>query len=171
MKLGGGTETTVPKKRTEKQISKQLRIMIRDGKVSIGAFGVSKKCFGNRETTKIVTYPAADHAKPVIEKEELQEKKKLLGTYGGPASTPEDCEKFLVHLGTLDYAMLETVMVDGDNNNNMSDSSDDAVESPNDTLSDSSESDVSLHPDDIMSIRQQYPSADETYVGFLEADD
>ncbi|CAH1250805.1 LGMN [Branchiostoma lanceolatum] len=58
MKLGGGTDITVPKKRTEKQISEQLRIMIRDGEVPIGEFVVPKKYkkyFLNRETNKIQT--------------------------------------------------------------------------------------------------------------------
>ncbi|CAH1274237.1 Hypp5281 [Branchiostoma lanceolatum] len=58
IKVGGGTDITFPRKRTEREISKELSIMIRDGQVPIGEFVVPKtfrKYFLNRNTNRIET--------------------------------------------------------------------------------------------------------------------
>ncbi|XP_019626548.1 PREDICTED: uncharacterized protein LOC109471652 [Branchiostoma belcheri] len=58
LRVGVGSDMTVPKKRTEEQISKELSIMIRDGEVPIGEFVVPKtykKYFLNKDTNNIET--------------------------------------------------------------------------------------------------------------------
>ncbi|XP_078693315.1 uncharacterized protein LOC144923015 [Branchiostoma floridae x Branchiostoma belcheri] len=58
IRVGGGTGITLPRKRTETQISEELRVMIKDGEVPIGEFVVSreyKKYFLNKQTNRIET--------------------------------------------------------------------------------------------------------------------
>ncbi|XP_066288682.1 uncharacterized protein [Branchiostoma lanceolatum] len=54
---------------------------------------------------------AADHAKAVQKKEDMQEKKrKVLEMHGGPALTPADCDEFITNLSALPSNKQKTIL-------------------------------------------------------------
>eukprot|EP00058_Branchiostoma_floridae_P018560 XP_002604049.1 hypothetical protein BRAFLDRAFT_71661 [Branchiostoma floridae] len=107
IKLNRGTGVTLPRQRTERQISKQLCVMINDGEIPIGEFVVArkyKKFFLNRQTnkieTKVVTTEGRKHSLLTIRKKLLTAQQPFLRDAADYNSMTEDqLKQRLVDLG------------------------------------------------------------------------